>query len=116
MLFLVYKLGRTILMTAGVIPNPYMSGAILERVAPIMPTSKGDQSTPAGEGICAIMLAARCNHPLGLFAPGFKEVGDYMQRMQKQLSDEATPNGFLGSNAWMSNNDPYEPSETMLFM
>lgn len=29
------------------------------------------------------------NSPMGLFGPGFKEVGDYMNAMQAQLADNA---------------------------
>ena len=38
---------------------------------------------------------------LGLLAPGFKDLGDYMDKMQQELNDRAEEFGLLGSSHWL---------------
>jgi len=112
-LFLSYKLMRTVAMTLGLISNPYMDGVILGRTVPIYPSEKGAAESPAESSLCAIMLAVRSNHPLGIFGPGYKEVGDYFKGMVAELDKGASSNGYLGSSAWMSCADRAVASEFM---
>lgn len=113
---LLLKLGKTALETAGVLPNPYMNGAIPYRTAPVFPNSKGEQDTAAGQSICAIMLAARCNHPLGILGPGYVDLAGYMDGMLDELSKSATQHGYLGHSAWLSQGDRQAANETMVFI
>jgi len=113
LLLLAYKLASTLLMTFGLIKHPYMEGVIPGRTAVIYPTEKGSQGKPCDRPLCAIMLAVRSNHPLGMFAPGYKEVGDYFKNMITLLDKEPTKWGFLGSSAWLSCSDRGVASEYM---
>ncbi|KAL2788135.1 hypothetical protein BJX66DRAFT_340528 [Aspergillus keveii] len=56
---------------------------------------------PAAHGFVLILLSARSNHALGIFGPGFKQVGDYMTKMQNDLSDNADKYGYLGTTTWI---------------
>jgi len=100
-------------MTLGLIKNPYMDGVILGRTVPVYPTEKSAADAPAESSLCAIMLATRSNHPLGIFGPGYTEIGDYFKAMIAQLDKEAATNGYLGSSAWLSCADRGVASEFM---
>ncbi|KAH7079884.1 hypothetical protein BKA63DRAFT_229909 [Paraphoma chrysanthemicola] len=102
LLFLSYKLLTTILILTGFVTNPYMSSVLPYRTAIIYPDSSGAQSAPGTQPICAIMLSAISNHPLGIFGPGFKEVSDRFDAMTAQLSADATRYGFLGATSWVN--------------
>ncbi|PIA92522.1 hypothetical protein CB0940_04656 [Cercospora beticola] len=101
-LFVANKLLRAVLMTIGVLPNPLMSNVIPYRVAPIIPSEKGQQDKPAEEQVCAIILGVVSHHPFGMFGPGFKEVGDRFDDMVDEMSQDATRHGFLGASAWVN--------------
>ncbi|PPJ59509.1 hypothetical protein CBER1_09995 [Cercospora berteroae] len=101
-LFIAYKLLRAVLITMGVLPNPLMSNVIPYRVAPIIPSEKGQQAKPAEEQVCAIILGVVSHHPFGMFGPGFKEVGDRFDDMVDEMSQDATRHGFLGATAWVN--------------
>lgn len=104
---------RTILMTLGYLRNPYMDGVIDGRTVPVFPDEDGNYEKPADSQVCAIMLAVRSNHPIGMFAPGFKEVGDYFQGMSKELDSDPTITGYLGQSSWLSAADRGVSSEFM---
>lgn len=112
-LFLTLKLLRTALITAGLLPNPNMAGTIPGKTAIMYPSPKGTYDEPASQPVCAIVLAVRSNHPLGMFGPGYKEVGDYFRSMIKLLDANATKHGYLGSSAWLSASDRTSASEFM---
>lgn len=112
-LFLTYKATRSLLMVAGLIKNPLMDGVILGRTAPVFADEQGNHEKAADIGVCAIMLAVRSNHPLGILGSGFKEVGDYFMRMTEELDKDATKHGYLGSSSWLSAADRCVSSEFM---
>ncbi|KAF7198632.1 Monooxygenase [Pseudocercospora fuligena] len=112
-LILGFKLLKTTLETVGILPNPYMKGVTIGRTVPVFPDEKGVQNTPAGDSLCVIMLAVRSNHPLGMLAPGYKEIGDRFAAMVKQLDATASTSGFLGASSWNSTHDRITSSETM---
>ena len=58
--------------------------------------------TPSAKGITILLIGATVNHPLGTFAPGFKETGEFMMRMQKDINERAEEYGMLGSSMWMA--------------
>lgn len=72
------------------------------RTAIAYPNEKGIYEKPGDSTICAILLSVVSNHPLGMFGPGFKEVGDYFDAMMEELSSDATQHGFLGSTTWLN--------------
>ena len=92
-LILLSRILRTALKTYGVLRNPYMEGVIHGRTVPVYPDDKGNYRTPADTQIYATMLASRSNHALGIFAPGFKELGDYSVAMWEELHNNARVHG-----------------------
>lgn len=114
---LIYKTTRLALTCLGLLPNPGMDGVLNYRTVPVFPNEKGGaQDTPAGQTICAMLLSVRSNHPLGIFAPGFKETGDFFKAMISELNANATALGFLGSSSWLRAHDRETSSENMGFL
>ncbi|KAJ4309786.1 hypothetical protein N0V94_008764 [Neodidymelliopsis sp. IMI 364377] len=112
-LFLSYKLARTLAITAGLLPNPRMKDVIPNRTTLLFPDEKGVREQAANNTMCAIILAVTSNHPLGALGPGFKEVGDRFDNMCKELGETATQNGFLGYSSWLNAGDNMTSSEFM---
>jgi heme-degrading monooxygenase HmoA len=90
-----------------------MDGVINSRTVPVFPGANGNRQNPAEEQVCAIILAVRSNHPLGIFASGYEEVGNYFSNMMKQLEKQSTEYGFLGASSWLSTADRGVSSEYM---
>jgi fumagillin biosynthesis monooxygenase len=57
-------------------------------------------SEPASQPIMVFHLGVRFNHPLGVFAPGAKEMGDYFTKMNNELVDRADYYGLLSFSNW----------------
>lgn len=113
-LLLGFQVARTLLMSAGILHNPYMDGVLEgKKTALLYPDEKGVYGKPADRSICAIVLAVRSNSPLGMFADGYTEVGDYFVAMSKELDKNPTVHGYLGSSAWLSAADRGVSSEFM---
>lgn len=113
---ILYKIVVVVLQTIGVLRNPLMDGAIPNRTAILYADEHGKYETPAGTEVCTIQLAAVCNHPLGMFAPGFKEVGDRFTAMTKELEADATKYGYLGSTTWINQSDRVTGNEQMIIV
>lgn len=112
-LLLLWRIVQPIAMSFGLIHNPYMDGVIKGRTVPVFADATGNQDRQADREICAIVLATRSNSPLGILAPGFKEIGDYFRDMSRQLDAEATRYGYLGQSCWVSAADRGVSSEFM---
>ena len=108
-----YRVIKTALQAMCWIHNPYMEGIVNRRTVPVFPDSNGQRGEPGDTQICAIVLAARSNSPLGVFSEGYKEVGLYFLKMLKQLERESTQHGFLGGSRWASTADRGVSSELM---
>ena len=99
---LVFRMLVTLLQTFDVVKHDYTSGVIPGRTVPVFADDKGIRHGPGSRQVCAIMLSARSNHPMGTFAPHFDKVGEYFTEMLTDLSNRATETGFLGGSAWQS--------------
>jgi heme-degrading monooxygenase HmoA len=42
---------------------------------------------------------------MGAFAPGYKELGDYFKKMQKDMESRADEYGFLGGSDWIAHGE-----------
>jgi hypothetical protein len=88
--------------------NTYDKGVVHAATSAQLPAAsydprKGDSpfgSTPAAEGIVVLMLGFRVNHPLGIFAPGLKELGPLADACTKEVLSRAKDYGCIGANAW----------------
>jgi len=102
-LVLASRLADSLAITYGVKTNHYLDDAILGRVSPQIPDGDGKFSeNPSSEKVVVFMLGAKCNHPMGLFAPNFKEIGDTLNNMTKALEKNSIDNGFYGGSMWTS--------------
>jgi hypothetical protein len=79
-----------------------MKDVLLHRTAPVYPNSKGIQEKSGNETVCALLIAVISHHPLGMFGPGFKEVGDRFKLMVQEMSADASKHGFLGASSWIN--------------
>ncbi|KAF2161996.1 hypothetical protein M409DRAFT_69493 [Zasmidium cellare ATCC 36951] len=102
-LFLFYKLFYITLIALALIPDPLAKNVIPGRSTP-----------PSGQSVTAILLATRANSSLGIFSPGFKEVGDYFASFIRDMNSDPTRYGYLGSNTLLSaNGDQATGAESM---
>ena len=107
-LILLTKVIDTLLITYNLKANPYLEGTYDTRFAALIPNSDGTFGAPKTEedkendSIVILHLGFTVNHPLGIFAPGVREVGEGFKNMAKDLAVNAETNGFLGSTRFLS--------------
>jgi hypothetical protein len=92
----------TALVLKGILPNPHMKDVALYRTAAAFPNEKGAYEKAGDTTVCTLLLGIISNHPLGMFAPGFKEVGEQFTAMMDELSVDASKHGFLGATNWVN--------------
>lgn len=62
LLFLAFRIGRTLLQAYGILHNPEMDKAILGKVSAQIPDINGDMPTePSQEGVVVMMLGIKSN-------------------------------------------------------
>ncbi|EXJ80093.1 hypothetical protein A1O3_08379 [Capronia epimyces CBS 606.96] len=92
---------NTMAITLGWKKNPYLDEALLYRVSPQIPDEDGNfHPESSEEKVVVFLLGAKSNHPLGIFAPNFKIVGDSLMSMISDLNQGAPDNGFYGGSSW----------------
>ena len=70
----------------GLRRNKAADNVILHKFSAQIPNSDGDYgSVPAKADMCVFLIGARCTGPLGMFEPGFKELGDRFRGMVNHL-------------------------------
>lgn len=101
---LAYRIGTALAKANGLLHNDYMDDVIPIKTAAQIPDPVTGEfgPEPTSEGVCVILLGVKNNHPLGLLAPGFKEMGGLFQEMADQLeASHASEYGFLGQSSWV---------------
>lgn len=70
-------------------------GVIMKKTTAQIPAADSEMSSVRGSGeeIVIFLISAKSNHALGMFAPGFKELGDRFYNMAEALSEGAFKNG-----------------------
>lgn len=116
LLILGFKATSTLLKLTGIIENEYMKNVIPSRTTAVFPNEKGGEEKAGGSTVCAILLAVVSNHPLGMLAPGYKEIGDRFDNMVDELSADATKLGFLGASKWLNAAERTTSSEFMTIL
>ncbi|KAJ9624523.1 hypothetical protein H2203_005258 [Taxawa tesnikishii (nom. ined.)] len=90
-LVLLYRLADTYAMATGLKHNVWSDSVIRGKFSAQFPDALGNYgSTPGRNEVGVLLIGARSNSPLGLLAPGFREIGNYFQEMNEAL--EASPN------------------------
>ncbi|QIW98633.1 hypothetical protein AMS68_004151 [Peltaster fructicola] len=113
-LLLGYSAADTYLMTIGWKKNIYMEDVLQKKYSAQIPDAAGNFSDkPADSQVVVFMLGVRNNHPLGLLAPGMKELGVFFPSMAKNLEEHADEFGYLGMTAWQATGQRTTQNEIM---
>ena len=113
--FLGYRTFVAYAMSLGWIHNTYMDKLILTKTSAQFPDEEGNfSSEPADNDVSVLLIGTRCNHPLGLLAPGFAEVGAMFVQMAKDCEDNAEEFGFLGMTNWTNNSQRATNNELLI--
>ncbi|EME78778.1 uncharacterized protein MYCFIDRAFT_65345 [Pseudocercospora fijiensis CIRAD86] len=113
-LYLLYSLADAYLIILGWKSNPYTRDNIQKKFSAQIPDELGNYGNkPANSDIVVFLIGTRCNHPLGILAPGFKELGGYFQSMTEDLETHAEEFGFLGMTSWLNSSDRTTKSELL---
>lgn len=105
-LILFYRTTDHLLMAAGLTENRYLTNTISRKFSAQAPNPDGTfGSEPASESIVVFHLGARSNHPLGMFAPGVKALGDYADQMMEHMNANPVEYGLLGTSRWLKQED-----------
>jgi len=101
---LVFKLVPTILITRGSLPNEELQKVVPGKTTALFPKPDGSTGSPSGRGFALLILGVKFSHPLGVFAPGVKETGDFFQKLVKDLNERPKENGYLGGSLQQGEN------------
>jgi heme-degrading monooxygenase HmoA len=97
---LVLRLTHTMLITYNIIPNPYLKNAVPKKSTAQVMDRSGNFAGPGKEKVAVLLLGAKSNHPLGIFAPDFSYVGSLLQKMTAELENDPNQDtGFLGQTS-----------------
>ena len=101
-------------MSVGWKRNKYMDGVIPKKYSTSFPDDTGRYGNkPADSEVVVFLIGTRSNHPLGLFGPGVKQMGDYFTQMTNDLETHAEEFGYLGQTSWLNSNNRHTNSEIM---
>ncbi|KAK5136617.1 hypothetical protein LTR08_002631 [Meristemomyces frigidus] len=71
---LLYRTFIAYAMTQGWMHNTCMDGVLMKKTSAQFPDANGKYGTkPADSEIVVFLIGTRCNHPMGLLAPGYKD-------------------------------------------
>ncbi|KAH7039046.1 hypothetical protein B0J12DRAFT_676199 [Macrophomina phaseolina] len=116
-LLIFYRVVDTALITNGVKPNPAVEDTIYNKFAVHYPDSDGKyRGQTANKDIVVFHIGARNTHPLGMFAPGNKELGDYFNGLCQDAEKRSEEYGLLGMTAYHVVGDSSTNSEVMTVM
>jgi heme-degrading monooxygenase HmoA len=96
---LLLRASDSILITLELKSNPYIQDVIPGRATALLPNEEGQVTAPVQNKVAVMMLGAKSNHPLGVFAPTFREVGEHLFKMNDAFDSEP-PNGFMGQTSF----------------
>ncbi|KAF3397143.1 hypothetical protein DPV78_008224 [Talaromyces pinophilus] len=99
---ILYRVIDHLLMATGIIRNRYMDGVLHTKFSGQYPRPDGSfAADPAAESVCVFLLGASCNHPLGILAPGVRELSDKAQAMVDAMTADSEKYGVLGTSSWI---------------
>ncbi|KAL6830412.1 hypothetical protein J3E69DRAFT_353707 [Trichoderma sp. SZMC 28015] len=97
--YLITSLIDGLFIWSGVRANPYMSGVVTGKVSAQLPGS----TTPSQNPIVVIKLAARSNHPLGIFHPHMRKISTFFRDMINDLDEHSEQYDYLGACSYLAN-------------
>lgn len=105
-LILLYRLTDHLLMACNITRNRYMDTVIPQKYSPQIPHRDGTfGAEPSSSKIVVFHLGVRSNHPLGLFAPGMKGLGENFSAMLADMRADPVKSGLLGTSRWLKGED-----------
>lgn len=111
---MLFTIASTSAAAAGWKHNPLMDGVVMSKFSTAFPDSQGTYgSKPADNDIVVFLIGFRNNHPLGIFAPGVKEIGDYFQQMVRDLESHDEEFGLMGMTSWVNSSARTTQNEGM---
>lgn len=91
----------TLIQVRSTKPSEYNEAIIPGRVTAQLPFSSGTfGSKPSANSVVVFHLGFQINHPLGLAAPGMKEIGENFTAILKDLESNRDEYGLLTSSSW----------------
>lgn len=107
-LLVLRSLITTLLQARAPTTNPFIDDTIPGRVTAQLPLadnasgpfSRRFGNRAAAQPLVVFHLGARINHPLGLLAPGARELGDHFQAMVESLNERREEYGMLSITNW----------------
>ncbi|KAL8867013.1 MAG: hypothetical protein Q9174_005936 [Haloplaca sp. 1 TL-2023] len=91
---LVLLASKNVLISFGILKNPYMSGAVPGKwTVPLRENGKQE-----GDKVAVFLLGASSNHPLGLLAPGFGDIGPLFDSMWEEAEADTDKSGLIGKS------------------
>ncbi|KAL3469287.1 hypothetical protein BJX99DRAFT_241603 [Aspergillus californicus] len=107
LLILLYRALDVFLIMYGFRSNPYMHDVIKQKFSAQVPDDDGSfGERPSRKTVVVLLLGSKSNHPLGILAPQFIEVGNVFTAMVKDLEENREEYGFITSTSWINNTDP----------
>ncbi|KAL2060897.1 hypothetical protein VTL71DRAFT_8949 [Oculimacula yallundae] len=95
------RLFNNLLITFGLKTNPYLEGSFPMKITAMPMDRDGKFAGPGKEKIAVLLLGAKSNHPMGIFAPHYKTLGKHLSGMTSELENDMTQeSGFLGATSW----------------
>ena len=110
------RLVTTLLQTSGTLPNPYMDGVIPGKATAQIPAGDGTGARTAlsEQPVVVALLGMQVNHPLGLFAPGVREMGAQLRAMQVEMEAQSDEYGLLGASNWRADAQRETANEVLI--
>jgi hypothetical protein len=102
---LLYRITLTALQSYGYLDNPYANGILPGNTTVVFPTDGSSELKPGNSKICVVILGAKSNHPLGIFAPTMGKVGQHFQALTEELEANAADWGYLGGSTSINASD-----------
>jgi fumagillin biosynthesis monooxygenase len=92
----------TIIQVSTPNSNFFISDVVRSKVSAQLPDRETGShgSEPARKSLVVLHLGARINHPLGVLAPGGRQLGDYFAGLNKELDRRADEFGLLHISLW----------------
>ncbi|MCJ1370258.1 hypothetical protein MMC20_001470 [Loxospora ochrophaea] len=96
-LILTTRLIKTLLISTRSIPNSYENRVVKGRFTAQIPNDDGTPAEkPSNKSMVVFVIGVSSNHPLGLLAPGFRDMGDSFFKMWDDAAANKDTSGLLG--------------------
>jgi Domain of unknown function (DUF4188) len=94
------RLVPALLVATGRRPNEQLQEVMAGKTTALFPNADGttEGAKPSNQSMALLILGIKISHPLGYFAPGAKQAGDYFQSLVKDLNEHPTEHGWLGGS------------------